>query len=479
MSTDTFPKIVKNTIAFSTVSAFDVIRAGTPEGTAVRGDDALNPNYPGVASQRMDINHYFVPEGHHEDFPTINMSGYDYEGQERPTTAATEVEIMQRDMQRLWKDHLDMDDKTPLLRRGRMVEIDQSPFEDSDALFAKLHDFEKNLNDKVFKVDAFYGEVFDKAWIDYVDARHKAIFYRAKVGAVPSRFFNPPPACALIFCPETRKEQYRRLVPNFDKCLVFADTDWRVVREMFYEGHGCFYDDKHKAYFIGMFKYLYRLATLCGIHPRPEAPFDGEATYRVYGAIPPMELATEHSAPAHAYLTMSPLSRLELYQPNLCDMCEVPCQHLVSETNCYEYCRFIAMEHAKDLNRTSRPEGYYLPRLQRPHRYCEACFEEFCRIKDVARCALCNHNEVFNDTPREFTDWQYGVNRGWVKNRYTTITGKPTPKKRVRFDLPPLSSSESSSSESTTESSEPALKKKFRKCFCCDMSPGWNFCTHG
>jgi len=398
-------------------------------------------------------NYVVPPHGSHADFPVIRQGGYDFTGMDKPSPIQMDVK--------------------QLSRFEGTGQVSNGPISTNDELFTRLHEFEKSLRDNVFEVDCFYGELFDATWREYIEARHKAVNYRCKLGVIPHE--SVPSLYQIWQNSETRQRYYLRLVPNYDHTsLMFADATLEDVRDMFFEGHGAFFDDIHKAYFVAMFKKVFQVARLTDVDPLTFKPSYGACTYEIYGALPPMELGTEHSAPAHAYMQLTPLSRLELYQPHHCDLCDVRCIHMVSEVNCTEHCRFIALEHAKALQKPA-VYGRYLPNLQRPHMYCKSCFDQFCNLGGgMAHCALCGENEVVGDSAREVVDWQFGVNRGWVENRYTTITGEPTPPARRAVTAPSSGSSDEDRDKSDDVN---PIVKRFRKCFCCDMKHDFPWCA--
>lgn len=388
--------------------------------------------------------------GVHDDFPIIKQSGYDFSGNERASPIQMQVQ-----------DYLHFE---------MTGQLSSGPINTNDELFDRLQSFEASLKSQVFEVDVFYGEVFDATWREYVEARHKAVNYRCKLGIIPHE--SVPSLFRIWQDSASRQQYYERIVPNYDyTSLLFAGAELQTIRDMFYEGHGDFHDDIHKAYFVAMFKKVFQIANLIQVDHKTFKPSYDTCTYEIYGALEPMELGTEHSAPAHAYMKLVPLSRLELYPPNLCDMCNLPCPHMVSEIQCTEYCRFVALEHAAALTKPAM-YGRYLPQLQKPHVYCKQCFDRFCVIDHgIAQCALCNENDVVGDSPREIVDWQYGVNRGWVQNRYTTITGKPVPAAKPKT----LTCVKVDENCDKLDDVEPVVKR-FRKCFCCDSDAANPWC---
>jgi len=205
----------------------------------------------------MNLSNYIVPHNH-EDFPVLKTSHFKIDGTIVADPTTIDYDVAVDEVSAAWRSHFNTHTTAAFLSMGTLGEVTSPPFSTNDMLFQQLHDFETALRGNVFEVDHFYGEVFDAVWKKYVEARHRAVFYGAKIGAIPHKSFNPPPPATRYLDPETRIWNYARMVPTYDHgSLMFANLEVPVIRELFYEGHGSFYDDKHRAYFAGLFRYLH------------------------------------------------------------------------------------------------------------------------------------------------------------------------------------------------------------------------------
>tara|TARA_Y100001963_G_scaffold130883_1_gene187614 strand:- start:182 stop:1417 length:1236 start_codon:yes stop_codon:yes gene_type:complete len=359
-------------------------------------------------------------------------------------------------------------------------------YRNMDYLFIQIIKFETDMAETMVN-ERFWGLPLRAAWGDYISARDEVIFYRAKKG-IPSKGQQTNPDLSkfekrLIGC--QRMDYACNILPREDRPqIAFKGHTVEWLREIFFDGYEEFADDLHKIKFAHMCACMRHVIPLTNMKEPIQWNFGWKnSTIHVFGcedAIEPRELSTVNSAPAHIYNQLAPLTRMVWYKPNRCDFCEVPSNQLYMDLTCAEHCRFNYEKHANSLIKGT-PEYLLpcdeLPPMERPHSYCLACFIDFCQIQGthVSECALCQYNSLTNTNtyPRERTDWHYGVQRGWIKNRYETLTGIPGP----------YYVSSAASASPKPESKDPHADvaiaiaimdevspkpKRFRKCYACD-----------
>jgi hypothetical protein len=393
----------------------------------------------------------------------------------------------------LFDDHAVTDEIFELEREMERVELGQviesTPlhvYPNNDKLFIDIIQFETRMADTMIN-ERFWGLPLRAAWGDYIVARDSVIYYRHEHGFLNKNQQTNPDLSKLErrMISERRMDFVWNILPQLSQRpqIVFKGHTVEWLREIFFDGHEEFADEVHKIKFAHMCACMRHVIPLTNLKEPIQWSFGWEnSTINVFGCqdvIEPRELSTVNSAPAHIYNQLAPLTRMVWYKPNRCDFCEVPSHQLYMDLECAEHCRFAYEKHANTLIRGT-PEYLLsvddLPPMERPHSYCLACFTDFCQIggSHISECALCQYNSLTgkNTYPRERTDWHYGVQRGWIKNRYETLTGIPGPyyvsSAATDAPKPEFTDPNAKVAISLAIIDEVAPNKRFRKCYACD-----------